>query len=172
MRTTARPSASRPSAATAAYVPPVSNTGGTDKAEGWDGNEKAFAPVSESYEHVIKVGRKTKTIPLKRGSNVRGAFIDYLTVVFKESVFIGPDNLGASDEILVNASEWLLSVMGFEIGLEKNGRHGYKRSFLMGTEEAKYGFFMAEGAQTAETFCFSFTATGLRAAADGWEKRS
>lgn len=171
MRTTARPSTSRPSAATAAYVPPVSNTGGTDKAEGWDGNEKAFAPVSESYEHVIKVGRNTKTIPLKRGSNGRGAFIDYLTVVFKESVFIGPDNLGASDEILVNASEWLLSVMGFEIGLEKNGRHGYKRSFLMGTEEAKYGFFMAEGAQTAETVCFSFTATGLRAAADGWETR-
>ena len=30
---------------------------------------------------------------------------------------------------------------------------------------------MAEGAQTAETVCFSFTATGLRAAADGWETR-
>ena len=162
MRTTARPSTSRPSAATAAYVPPVSNTGGTER--------NPYLGVSERYEQIVMVNGKAKTIPLKRGVDTAG-FIDTLAVVFKEDVFIRPDQLGTEEEVICNASAQICEIMGYGIGEEKNGLNGYKRSFLMGTAECKYGNFMIGGAKQKETVCFQFTGTGLTAALNGWETR-
>jgi hypothetical protein len=164
--------ASRNSAAQAVLNPPTSNTGGAEKAEGWDLNGRTAASVSVSYEHVVRANGKTKTIPLKRG-NGKAAFIDYLTIVFRDSVFKEmAESMGMDKEdMLCAASAWLVDVMGFEIGPEKNGRHGYARSFLLGTDECKYGFFAMGGAKVGDTVCFSFSGMGVNAAASGWEHR-
>ena len=73
----------------AVIYPPASNTGGL--------------PKSEAFEHFVVVKGQLKEVLLKRGKST-AAFIDTLTVVMPESVFVRPDQLGTEEEVAANAS--------------------------------------------------------------------
>lgn len=140
-----------------AVSPPTSNTGGQAK--------------SEAYEHYVVIKGKLHEILIKRGKST-AAFIDTLTVVFPESVFVRADQLGTEEEIAGNASAVFADVFGFGL-LKQNsgGRNGYKISYHMGTDTENYGFFALGGKRQNETVCLNLTGTGLTAALDGWESR-
>lgn len=142
---------------TAFDVPPTSNTGGLAK--------------SEAFEHYVIVKGQLKEVLLKKGKST-AAFIDTLTVVFPESVFIRPDQLGTEEEIAGNASAVIAEIFGFGI-LKQNtgGRNGYRYSYHMGTDIENYGFVALGGKRQNETVCLFLTGTGLTAAFDGWESR-
>lgn len=141
---------------------PASNTGGLAATAN---------ACSEAYEHFVVVKGKLVEVLLKRGSS-RAAFIDTLTIVFPESVFVRPDQLGTDEEIAGNASAVIAEIFGFGL-LKQNsgGRNGYKVSYHMGTDVENYGFFAMGGARQNETVCLFLTGVGLTAALSGWETR-
>ena len=141
---------------------PSSNTGGLAVTAN---------ACSEAYEHFVVVKGKLVEVLLKRGSS-RAAFIDTLTIVFPESVFVRPDQLGTDEEIAGNASAVIAEIFGFGL-LKQNsgGRNGYKVSYHMGTDIENYGFFAMGGARQNETVCLFLTGVGLTAALSGWETR-
>ena len=141
----------------AVIYPPTSNTGGL--------------PKSEAFEHFVVVKGQLKEVLLKRGKST-AAFIDTLTVVMPESVFVRPDQLGTEEEVAANASAVAQEIFGFGF-LKQNsgGRNGYKTSYHMGTDVENYGFFAIGGKRQNETVCFNLTGVGLTAAFDGWETR-
>lgn len=137
--------------------PPTSNTGGL--------------PKSEAFEHFVVVKGQLKEVLLKRGKST-AAFIDTLTIVMPESVFVRPDQLGTEEEVAANASAVAQGIFGFGF-LKQNsgGRNGYKTSYHIGTDVENYGFFAIGGKRQNETVCFNLTGVGLTAAFDGWETR-
>lgn len=141
----------------AVIYPPTSNTGGL--------------PKSEAVEHFVVVNGQLKEVLLKKGKST-AAFIDTLTVVFNESVFVRPDQLGTEEEIACNVSAVMQDILGYGILKQHSGgRNGYKYAYHMGTESENYGFVALGGKRQNETVCLFLTGVGLTAALDGWESR-
>ena len=61
--------------------------------------------------------------------------------------------------------------MGFGIYQQKNGINGYKYSFIMGTDTAKYGVIAFGGLNQKDSIMIHLYGDGLTAAQDGWENR-
>ena len=82
----------------AVIYPPTSNRGDCRKAK--------------PFEHFVVVKGQLKEVLLKRGKST-AAFIDTLTVVMPESVFVRPDQLGTEEEVAANASAVAQEIFGF-----------------------------------------------------------
>ncbi len=152
---------------------PASNTGGQNGAvQGTMARDKH----SEKTSQFVMVNGKLKEIPLRQGYQT-AAHIDTLTFTLTKEVFIEhdtplddfhPDNVRALAEKI---SSVLFTLFGFGIYEQKNGINGYKYSFVLGTDTAKYGVIAFGGANQRDSIMVHLYGDGLTAALDGWEFR-
>lgn len=153
----------------AATQPPASNTGGHNGAERKDTN-------SVRTSRFVMVNGHLKEIILRQGSKT-AAHIDTLTFTLTQDVFIEneipiddnhPDNISLLAEKI---SKTLNTLFGFGLYVQKNGINGYKYSFVMGTDKAKYGVAAFGGLNQRDSIMIHLYGDGLTAALDGWESR-
>lgn len=161
---------------------PASNTGGQTGASREAADKGSNAKKSTLHAHSTKtsqfvmVNGRLKEIPLRQG-NATAAHIDTLTFTFTQDVLIEPD-LPIDDQhpdnirqLAEKLSELMHTLMGFGIYQQKNGINGYKYSFIMGTETAKYGVIAFGGINQKDSIMIHLYGDGLTAAQDGWEER-
>ena len=167
---------------TAAQNAPASNTGGQNGAacETADKSSKVQKPTLHAHStktsQFVMVNGKLKEIPIRQG-NATAAHIDTLTFTFTQDVLVEPD-LPIDDQHTDNIrqlaeklSELMHTLMGFGIYQQKNGINGYKYSFVMGTDTAKYGVIAFGGLNQKDSIMIHLYGDGLTAAQDGWENR-
>ena len=167
---------------TAAQSAPASNTGGQNGVSREAADKGSNAKKSTLHAHSTKtsqfvmVNGRLKEIPLRQG-NATAAHIDTLTFTFTQDVLIEPDlpiddqNPDNIQQLAVKLSELMQTLMGFGIYQQKNGINGYKYSFVMGTETAKYGVIAFGGLNQKDSIMIHLYGDGLTAAQDGWEER-
>lgn len=113
------------------------------------------------------------SVPLRRG-NQDGAFIDWITVTWKEDSIILLDKYPyfERDEILKAYSLRFFQIFGFGIEekMKTRGNYFYDEFYRLGSEKATYGYFHI-GGQQAETVLLELNATGCQAALPDWEQR-
>lgn len=113
------------------------------------------------------------SVPLRRGRK-DGAFIDWLTVSFKEDSIFLLDRYPYfdRDEIVKAYSLHFFEIFGFGIDekMRTKGKYFYEEFYRLGSENAVYGHFHIGGKQK-DTVLLDLTATGCQAALPDWEKR-
>ena len=167
---------------TQAQNAPASNTGGQTGAareavdKGSNAKKSTLRAHSTKTSQFVMVNGKLKEIPLRQG-NETAAHIDTLTFTFTQDVLVEPD-LPIDDQhpdniqqLAVKLSELMQTLMGFGIYQQKNGINGYKYSFIMGTDTAKYGVIAFGGLNQKDSIMIHLYGDGLTAAQDGWENR-
>ena len=158
-----------------AQLPPASNTGGLENVQGTAVQTYLETNVSEVNETYLMVNGKVKTIPVRKGV-ATAAHIDTISFTLKTDIFVDDDvaklkNEG-DKEILARAiSQTMHTLFGFGLLEEKNGMNGYKYSYTLATENAKYGYVAFGGKKQQNTALIHLTGVGLTAAEDGWENR-
>lgn len=129
----------------------------------------------EYFEHYITNHKgELISVPLRKGRK-DGAFIDWVTVTWKEDSIELLDNypyFGDRDEILKAYSMHFFRIFGFGIEEKMKGRgnYFYEEFHRLGSETATYGHFHIGGAQ-AGTVLLELNATGCQAALPDWEER-
>ena len=167
---------------TQAQNAPASNTGGQTGAsreaadKGSNAKKSTLRAHSTKTSQFVMVNGKLKEIPLRQG-NETAAHIDTLTFTFTQDVLVEPDlpiddqNPDNIQQLAVKLSELMQTLMGFGIYQQKNGINGYKYSFVMGTDTAKYGVIAFGGLNQKDSIMIHLYGDGLTAAQDGWENR-
>ena len=156
----------------------VAQTGAAREAadKGSNAKKSTLRAHSTQTSQFIMVNGKLKEIPLQQG-NETAAHIDTLTFTFTQDVLVEPD-LPIDDQhpdniqqLAVKLSELMQTLMGFGIYQQKNGINGYKYSFVMGINTAKYGVIAFGGLNQKDSIMIHLYSDGLTAAQDGWENR-
>jgi len=135
-------------------------------------------PVSVVESHFVVRNGRLEGHLIRTGTSGNKAFIDQLTFVFHRatiSKLMGTEvpvteSQSIYDNYAVVLSYYLEQIFGFGISENRNkGANFYTQSFQLGDKERNYGIVCMGG--NKDTVCVELTATGLGAAADGWEHR-
>lgn len=140
-------------------------------------------PLSETHSvFVLKNGRMVEQL-VRRPTNAAYAFIDQLTFVvhrdtcekLKDHPDFAMDYDKPNDYYAMVMSYYLHQIFGFGISHNRGkSANFYNTSYNLGSKEISYGI-VAMGSDinrgNRETICVELTATGLAAAAAGWEHR-